>query len=112
MARNRALALAARKILCTALAVAPSCPEDMVGSLAAVPLPDAPPTAGLRLPANEYPLQDNLRVQSGIEVPIMAWPAAPKRVLRISAQLYNSLPQYHFLAAKLGAMLAASDGEI
>jgi len=112
MARNRALALAARKILCEALGVAAPCPADMVGSLAAVPLTDAPPTAWPRLPVNEYPLQDNLRVQWGIEVPIMPWPAAPKRCLRISAQLYNSLPQYHFLAAKLGAMLAASDGEI
>ena len=112
MARNRALALAARKILCAALAVEAPCPEDMVGSLAAVPLPEAPPGAGPRLPVNEYPLQEDLRVQWGIEVPIMAWPAAPKRVLRISAQLYNSLPQYHFLAAKLAAALAPDAGKI
>ncbi len=100
-ARNRALALAARKLLCAALNISEPCPEEFIGSLAAVPLPDAPPDALLRQPLNEYPLQDLLRVQHGIEVPIMPWPAPPKRLVRISAQLYNSLPQYKLLAEAL-----------
>lgn len=103
MARNRALALAARKILCAALEIPEPCPEEFIGTLAAVPLPDAPPDALPRQPFNEYPLQENLRAKHGIEVPIMPWPAPPKRILRISAQLYNSLPQYKFLAARLVA---------
>jgi isopenicillin-N epimerase len=101
MARNRALALAARKILTSALSVAEPCPEEFIGSLAAIPLPDAPPEAGPQLPSNEYPLQDVLRQKHRIEVPIISWPAPPKRVLRISAQLYNSLPQYELLARAL-----------
>jgi len=101
MARNRALALAARKILCAALQIQAPCPEEFIGSIAVVPIPDARPDAFPRLPANEYPLQDDLRVRHGIEVPIMPWPAPPKRLLRISAQLYNSLPQYERLARKL-----------
>ncbi len=105
MARNRALALAARKILCTALAIPEPCPAEFIGSLAAVSLPDAAPDALPRLPINEYPLQDDLRLKHGIEVPLMPWPAPPKRLLRVSAQLYNSLPQYERLAQALRAEL-------
>ena len=104
-ARNRALALAARKILCGALNISEPCPEEFIGSLAAVPLPDAPPDALPVQPFNEYPLQDSLRVKHGVEVPIMPWPAPPKRLVRISAQLYNSLPQYE----RLGEALAKND---
>lgn len=101
MARNRALALAAREVVCAALKIDEPCPEEFIGSLAAVPLPDASPDAMPRLPLNEYPLQDALREKHKIEVPIISWPAAPKRELRLSAQLYNSLPQYERLAAAL-----------
>ena len=101
MAHNRALALAARKILGETLSVPEPCPEEFIGSLAAISLPDAPSDAWPRLPLNEYPLQDALRLKHWIEVPIIAWPAPPKRLLRISAQLYNSLPQYELLAKAL-----------
>jgi len=101
MARNRKLILAGRKALCEALDIAEPCPEEFIGSLASVPLPDAPPEAGPRLPFNEYPLQDALRMKQRIEVPIISWPASPQRMLRISAQLYNALPQYKVLAKAL-----------
>jgi isopenicillin-N epimerase len=101
MARNRALALAARKILCTALHIDEPCPEEFIASLAAIPLPDVAPDALPRLPLNEYPLQDKLREKYQIEVPIISWPAPPKRLLRLSAQLYNSLPQYERLGRGL-----------
>jgi isopenicillin-N epimerase len=101
MARNRLLALAARKILCDALQVAAPCPEEFIGSLATIPLPDAPANAWPQLPFNEYPLQDALRLKHRMEVPIISWPAPPRRLLRISAQLYNALPQYELLAKAL-----------
>ncbi|HUA65850.1 MAG TPA: aminotransferase class V-fold PLP-dependent enzyme [Alphaproteobacteria bacterium] len=97
MARNRALALAARKILCDALRTDEPCPDEFIGSLGAIPLPDAAPDALPRLPLNEYPLQDTLREKHRIEVAIISWPAPPKRLLRLSAQMYNSLPQYERL---------------
>ena len=101
MARNRALALAARKIICAALNVAEPCPAEAVGSMATIPLPDAAAGELPVPPIFEYPLQDRLRVQHGIEVPIMPWPSPPNRLVRISAQLYNSLPQYESLAKAL-----------
>ena len=108
MARNHALALAARSILCAALQIPEPCPEEFIGSLAAIPIPDAAPDAGPRLPLNEYPLQDQLRERHKIEVPIISWPTPPKRALRISAQLYNSLPQYELLAKTLVAELGGN----
>jgi isopenicillin-N epimerase len=107
MTRNRALALTARRILCAALQISEPCPEEFIGSIATIPLPDAPPGAWPRLPVNEYPLQDALRLNHSIEVPILPWPATPKRGLRISAQLYNSLPQYERLAVALVEELRA-----
>jgi len=103
MAKNRALALSGRRALCEALRIAPPCPESMIGSLASVPLPagGAPPGT----PLATDPLQDALFFQHRIEVPVAAWPAPPKRVLRISAQLYNAPEQYRRLAAVLPELL-------
>lgn len=98
MARNRGLALAAREILCAALKIEEPCPAEFIGSLAAIPLPQARENVQARGPFNECPLQDRLREKHGIEVPLIPWPASPRRVLRISAQLYNRLPQYRLLA--------------
>lgn len=105
MARNRTLALAARKILYEALQIDEPCPEEFIGSIAALPLPDVSEAQYPRLPFNESPLQDALRTKHKIEVPIIFWPGPPKGLLRISAQLYNSLPQYERLAAALAEEL-------
>ena len=40
-----------------------------------------------------------------IEVPVMPWPRPPRRLLRISAQLYNRREQYDRLAEALGEEL-------
>ena len=101
MARNRALAQAARKILCNALQIEEPCPDEFIGSLAAMPLPGIKESQFPRLPFNESPLQDALRTKHKIEVPIIFWPGPPRGLLRISAQVYNSLPQYERLAAAI-----------
>jgi isopenicillin-N epimerase len=101
MQRNRELALAGREVLCQALQIEPPCPDAMIGSLASLPLPDASEAQVPVSPLYADPLQDKLRVDHGIEVPVIPWPAPPKRLLRISAQTYNSLPQYHLLAEAL-----------
>jgi isopenicillin-N epimerase len=105
MRRNHALALAARDLLCRALAIAAPCPDDLLGSLAAVPIPDAPDTKPPRLPLFLDGLQEQLFHERRIEVPVIYWPRPPKRLLRISAQLYNSLPQYERMAAALVELL-------
>jgi len=101
MRRNRSLALAGRQALCRALQVPPPCPEELIGSLAALPFPDSTNPEPSKSPLYLDPLQDWLLATHRIEVPIIPWPAPPRRVLRISAQLYNSLGQYEQLAAAL-----------
>lgn len=104
-ARNHALAVAARDRLASSLRIDPPCPDTMLGSMAAVPLPDgdgSPPRSALYTD----PLQDELRERFRIEVPIAPWPAPPRRVLRVSAQLYNRPEDYDVLAEGLQALLA------
>jgi isopenicillin-N epimerase len=109
MARNRALALEARAVLCEALDVPAPCPDEMIGSLAAVPLPDGTTSGiGWRRPD---PLQARLFEGWGIEVPIISWPAPPRRLVRISAQLYNARDHYVRLAEALRKELAGERGE-
>lgn len=104
MRRNRELALAARKVLCKTLSVEPPCPDEFIGSLVSLPLRDAIAPTPSKSPLYLDPLQDKLLNEHGIEVPIIPWPAPPKQLLRISAQLYNSLPQYERLAGALQAL--------
>ncbi|MEW6159130.1 MAG: aminotransferase class V-fold PLP-dependent enzyme, partial [Verrucomicrobiota bacterium] len=101
MRRNRALALQGREILCRALAIEPPCPDEMIGALASIPLPDAPPGDAPTSPLYGDPLQNVLRDEHGLEVPIIPWPTAPRRLVRISAQIYNQPEQYEILAKAL-----------
>jgi isopenicillin-N epimerase len=102
MRRNHELALRARDLLCSRLGIDKPAPDEMLGSMAAVPLPDGKPFV-----PSLYgePLQDALFFEHAIEVPIHPWPHQPKRVLRISAQLYNSIDDYEKLANALTELL-------
>ena len=102
MKRNRELALAARGIMCTSMAVNPPSPEEMVGSMFAIPLPDRPgdDPGGLLSPLNQELLE------LGFETLVMIWPEWPGQVLRISAHLYNRLDEYQALAETLRRLAA------
>jgi isopenicillin-N epimerase len=83
--RNRALALRMRDALCAHLGVAPPAPDAMIGALAAVPVPPGEGRGQSAL--DRDPLQEALAAR-GIEVPVVPWPAPPRRLLRVSAQAY------------------------
>ncbi len=98
--RNRGLALRGRDILCETLRCPPPCPDSMIGSMAAIPLPNP---AGLDLhPVDRDPLQVALLERYRIEIPVIH----PGRIIRISAQLYNREQEYEGLAAALKELLA------
>jgi isopenicillin-N epimerase len=106
-ARNRALALSARTRLCAALGVAAPYPDDLVGALVAIPLPDVggpPPiiTSGLD------PLQSALYDRYGIEMLVASLPTPPHRWLRVTAHLYNDADDYERLARGLDELGAGA----
>ena len=80
----------------------------MIGTLAAVPLPDS---QGPRPEANSLydPLQRAIFDQHRVEVPIFVFPEHPRRLVRISAQLYNSREQIELLARALCAELESPE---
>jgi isopenicillin-N epimerase len=97
---NRQLVLRGRDVLCTALGIAPPCPDEMIGSLASLPLPDGDGRPGTS-PLYADPLQDLLLQQFHIEVPVIPWPKPPKRLIRLSAQVYNGDGDYEQLGHAL-----------
>ncbi len=100
MKRNRSLVIEGRNIVASSLGVAPPCPEEMLGTLASLPLPDGVSTPLPSALATD-PLQDRLFREYGIEVPVVSWPGPPRRLIRISAHLYNEESDYQKLAAAL-----------
>jgi isopenicillin-N epimerase len=111
MRHNRDLALRGRRMLCEALGSAPASPEEMIGSLAAVWLPDDPDPEGGRdestSPTPQHSLQSALMSRFSIEVPAYHFPKPPRRVVRISAQVYNDVGQYQRLIEALQTLIAA-----
>ncbi|MDQ1323013.1 MAG: isopenicillin-N epimerase [Chloroflexota bacterium] len=112
MAANAALARGGRDRLCEALGVAPPVPDTMLGSMAAVPLPDLAPTA-----ASAQQLQAALFDEDRIEVPVLVFPVraaveaggGPAQALvRISAQHYNQPEEYTWLAERLATRVRAA----
>lgn len=103
-AKNRALALEARATLEAAMGVGSVCPESMIASMAAARIPDGP-AAGPRSPLYLDPLQDELLGRFGVEVPIVGFPSPPARLVRVSAQLYNTREEYTYLARALVSLV-------
>ncbi|MBE9206562.1 aminotransferase class V-fold PLP-dependent enzyme [Nostoc sp. LEGE 06077] len=98
MQRNHQLVLQARQLLCTELEVQPPCPEEMIGSMAVVPIP-----ASLENRSHVW-LHDKLFDTFGIQVQVVPWQESPGILIRISAQIYNTLEQYQFLATALKSL--------
>ena len=96
MQQNHAKALMIREHLCNLVQVAPPCPASMVGAMAVVPLPNG----------SAESLQNLLFQQFQIEVPIVPWQGIWNRLIRVSAQIYNTQADYDVLTRALTRSLA------
>jgi len=97
MRRNHELALTGRDLLCSALDLPAPAPDEMLGSMAALPLAGGPPPA----PLQTDPLQDRLWREHRIEVPMLTAPDGESRLIRLSAQAYNDPGDFALLAEAL-----------
>jgi len=93
---NHHLAVRGRRILCEALSLTPPCPEEMLGSMAALIL-GRPEEGGVY----DDPLEKRLYHDWRILIPVIRWPTPRLRLVRISSQLYNRPDQYETLAGVL-----------
>ncbi len=86
-ARNRAMALAERARIVSALGLTPVASEDLIGSIVSFMLPDGalPPEP---LSGND-PLHMTLQDRYGVQVPVFPWPAPPNRLFRMSTHLHT-----------------------
>ncbi len=124
MAANRELCLAARDVMAEALGVEPPVPDEMLGAMAALPLTRtvADRAAPEDMSATELgdetlpedPLHAELLERHRIQVPVYSWPPArapsrpAMRLLRISAQRYNTLDEYRRLADVISVSLRST----
>ena len=103
---NHALALKARDIICNTLGIASSCPDSMVGTMISIPIPDAPESLDSRPSKYDDALQDILIETHGFATPVWRLNCNEQRIVRVSAQVYNTLDQYQRYANVLKAELA------
>jgi len=103
MDHNRALAIQGRRILCRALGTSPPVPDSMVSSIAAVEMPGEGDVGPMSLEGDPY--HNFLLDEFGIQVPVFPWRHHNKKYIRISAQLYNHVEEYEFLADCLSRSL-------
>ena len=103
MQKNHDLAIEGRRVICERLGILPPCPEEMIGCIAAIPLPGEI-EGGIPLHEPD-PLHEILLEKYRIQIPVWAWTSPRGRYIRISAQLYNHIDQYRYLAEVLAKEL-------
>ena len=100
MAANRLKALAARAMLNESLGAEPVAPDSLIGTFASIRVPDQERAAANGAFEPEA-LGERLFTEHKIEVPVVVFPRAPQRMVRISAQIYNTMSEYERLARAL-----------
>jgi hypothetical protein len=107
--------LAGRDVLLAALKADQAAPDEMIGSMASIPLGwerGSGAVQGVKL--DDDALHAGL-LAAGFQVMVTPWPQRPgdgpwRRILRISAAAYNTLEQFQRLAAVLPGVARGAGG--
>jgi isopenicillin-N epimerase len=101
---NRELAIKGRTLLCREWGVPAPAPESMIASLAAVPITERTAQEAARPTRYHDSLQDRLIANWRVQAPVVVFPSGGyKRMIRIAAQLYNSIEQVEYLSRAVKA---------
>ncbi len=104
--QNHQKACAARQMLSQRLSLPLLCPDDLLGSMAALPLPPRSSTNAKDRNNPIDPLQQRLFADYDIEIPIMPSPSQDQKLIRLSAHAYNTPDEYLYLAHTLATLLS------
>lgn len=105
---NRQLALEGAQLLIDRCGLKMLCPPEFLGPMVTLILPDDPYPEEIDRSTSPTPsllLHTQLWNKYAIQVPVFHFPNPPHRMLRISAQAYNSLDEYVRLADALSELL-------
>lgn len=111
MRHNHELMMEGRALLARELSNTPGCivetaPEAMIGNMITLIIPEPPAALADRPTCYDDALQDALFDHHRIVVPVWRFNATNARVVRVSAQIYNTPDQYEALGAALAEELA------
>lgn len=110
MRRNHELILAGRDIVCGRLGarfgISPTCPDGMTGSMVTLLLPEPSAALAGRPTLYDDPLQDAMAANHRVQAPIWRLSSDNRRVIRLSAQVYNTEADFERCADALAEELA------
>jgi isopenicillin-N epimerase len=104
MEHNHNMVIRGRNIICEALSITPPAPDSMIGSISTMILPERMGTTPQRPTMYHDATQDDILHRYRVQAPLWGIPTSPRRFMRISAQVYNSVEQYEYYAAALCEM--------
>ncbi len=95
--RNHDMAIAGAEIVCAALEIEQRVPAEMIGSMVSIPLPGKCEPSTLLGEG----LWDRLYLNHEVQAPVWDLPGVCDRMVRVSAQLYNTLGDFERLGEAL-----------
>lgn len=104
MKRNSELVYNAAEMICKEFEIPMPYPKEMTGSIYGIPFLKDVLIKSDRINKRSQ-LQETLFFEYNIEVMVSYWEKAPDRLLRISAQAYNTFEQYEYLLSSLKKIL-------